>query len=235
MFRLKAPAIEFLCDADDKGVIAEPFPAKNHLPPWFRRLAPVDRRELGARSNGQTIKRCMPFLDAMTTGWIVPLAATVRLEVSDGGARVGYGWEFDRVMVSDHVAYQIEGHPLQPRPPLKLHNYWTIRTPPGWSCLFTAPLNRPHPALEIIAGVVDTDTYHGLINFPFIVTGPDGLHTLEKGMPLVQAIPFERAGTHIRAVVRAETPAEADARRRILRNTQASDGWYRLAARAARS
>ena len=234
MFRFKAPRIEFLCSPADKGVIAEPFPAKGHLPAWFKKLAPVDRQELGARSNGQTVKRCMPFLDAMTTGWIVPLAASVRLEVKDGGRTVEYGWEFDRTMVSNHLSYQIEGHPLQPRPPLKMHNYWTIRTPAGWSCLFTAPLNRPHSALEVIAGVVDTDRYHGLIHFPFIVTGPDGLYALEKGMPLVQVIPFERAGTLVDAVIRAESEEEARTRDRILRSTQASDGWYRLAARSAR-
>lgn len=234
MFRFKPPRIEFLCSPDDKGVIAEPFPAKGHLPAWFKKLAPVARPELGARSNAQTIKRCMPFLDAMTTGWIIPLAASVRLEVKDQGRAVEYGWEFDRTMVSNHLSYQIDGHPLQPRPPLKMHNYWTIRTPPGWSCLFVAPLNRPHPALEVIAGVVDTDRYHGLIHFPFLVTGPDGLYALDKAMPFVQVIPFERRGTLVDAVIRAESPQEAATRDRVLRNTQAADGWYRLSARSAR-
>jgi hypothetical protein len=235
LFRRRAPTIEFLCSAEDMGVIAEPFPAKSYLPAWFKKLPPVDKQELGARSNGQTIKRCMPFLDAMTTGWILPLAASVRLEVKDDGRTVEYGSEFDRTMVSNHLPYQIDGHPLQPRPPLKLHNYWTIRTPPGWSCLFVPPLNRAHPAVEVIAGVVDTDRYHSLINFPCIVTGADGLYTLDKGMPLVQVIPFERSGTQIEAVIRAETGAEAATRERILRSTKASDGWYRLSARAARS
>jgi hypothetical protein len=234
VFRFKAPRIEFLCSALDKGVVAEPFPAKAHLPAWFKKLPAVDRRELGARSNGQTVKRCLPFLDAMTAGWITPLAASVRLEVKDQGRTVEYGSEFDRTMVSNHLGYQIDGHPLQPRPPLKLHNYWTVRTPAGWSCLFVPPLNRPHPAIELIAGVVDTDRYQGLINFPFIVTGPDGLYALEKGMPLVQVIPFERAGTYLEAAVRVESEDEARTRERILRNTQASDGWYRLEARSAR-
>ena len=59
------------------------------------------------------------------------LAASVRLEVRDGGANVDYGWDFDRPMVSDHQPYQIAGHPAQPRPPCKFHNYWTVRTPPA--------------------------------------------------------------------------------------------------------
>jgi len=228
-------SIKFLCDPDDLGVIAEPFPAKACLPDWFRKLRPVDDQELRANSNGQTVKRCMPFLDAMTLGWIIPLAASVRLQVADDGKTVEYGSFFDRPMVSDHQAYQIAGHPAQPRRPLKLHNYWTIQTPPGWSCLFTAPLNRAHPAIEILAGVVDTDRYTSLVNFPFIVTGPDGLYTLEKGMPLVQVIPFRRDAALVSCEIRPETDEEAAERERIRRATHASEGWYRIHARAARS
>jgi hypothetical protein len=228
-------SIRFLCDPDDLGVIAEPFPAKAYLPEWFRKLRSVDGQELRANSNGQTVKRCMPFLDAMTLGWIIPLAASVRLQVADDGKAVEYGSFFDRPMVSDHQRYQIAGHPAQPRPPLKLHNYWTIQTPPGWSCLFTAPLNRAHPAIEILAGVVDTDRYVSLINFPFIVTGDDGLYTLEKGMPLVQVILFKRDAAFAACEIRAETEDEAAERERIRRATHASEGWYRIHARAARS
>ena len=46
-------------------------------------------------------------------------------------------------MVSNHSPFQVAGNPHEPRPPMKFHNYWTIRTPPGWSCLFLPPLNRP--------------------------------------------------------------------------------------------
>ena len=31
---------------------------------------------LRATNDGVTVKRCLPFLDAMTTGWIIPLAST---------------------------------------------------------------------------------------------------------------------------------------------------------------
>lgn len=98
----RGPAIEFLCAPEDEGVIAAPFAGRPHLPDWFRRLVPVDRDRLGATDNGLTVKRCMPFFDAMTTGWIIPLAATVRLEIGEEGRRLDAGWEFDRTMVSNH-------------------------------------------------------------------------------------------------------------------------------------
>ena len=228
------PRIEFVCEPGDLGVIAAPLPAKQVLPDWFRKLPAVDKGHVHANNNGLTIKRCMPFLDAMTTGWIIPLAATVRLDIRDGGTTVDAGWEIDRVMVSNHGMHQVAGNPHGNRPPCKFHNYWTIKTPPGWSCLFVPPLNRKQSVFEILSGVVDTDTYQSLIHFPFIATAGDGTHTLEKGTPLVQVIPFRRDAAHVDGDVRAERPDERETREKILRNTQASEGWYRKVARAAR-
>jgi len=231
---LAKPTIDFVCDPKDLGVIAEPVAAKSAIPEWFRKLPPVDQSHVHANNNGLTVKRCMPFLDAMTTGWVLPLAATVRLEVRDGGKTVEAGWEIDRVMVSNHSMHQVAGNPRDPRPPCKFHNYWTVITPPGWSCLFVPPLNRPSPVFECIAGVVDTDTYTSLINFPFIATAPDGVYTIERGTPIVQVIPFRRDTTSLSGNIRAESAAEGESRVRILRQTQASEGWYRRVARAAR-
>jgi hypothetical protein len=81
---------------------------------------------------------------------------------------------------------------------------------------------------------VDTDTYRSPIHFPFFATGPDGLHIIEKGSPIVQVIPFRRQTTELAAEISAERPDEAAVRTKILRNTRASEGWYRLFARAKR-
>lgn len=233
-FMPQKPKLVFRCAPEDEGVIAPPVPAKSVLPDWFRKLPPVDQSRLTATDNGLTIKRCMPFLDAMTAGWIIPLAATVRLEISDGGRTVNAGWEFDKVMVSNHHAYQIKGNEHEPRPPCKFHNYWTIETPRGWSCLFVAPLNRAQPLFEPLSGVVDTDGYRSLIHFPFIPTAPDGVHVIEKGTPLVQVIPFRRDVAGVAVDIRVETADETKERTRILRHTQASEGWYRKVVRGAR-
>lgn len=233
-FSRTPPPIRFLCAAEDEGVIAPPVPARAYLPDWFRKLPAVDEARLSTTDTGLTIKRCMPFLDAMATGWIIPLAATVRLEIREGGRRVEAGWDFDRAMVSEHGDHQVRGNPWGDRPPRKFHNYWTIETPPGWSCLFVAPLNRPNGVFEILAGVVDTDAYRSTIHFPFFATGADGLHVIEKGSPLAQVIPFRRDGPELAAEIRVETAAEKAERVRILRGTRAQTGWYRTEARAKR-
>lgn len=227
-------SIKFLCRPEDEGVIAPPVAAKTVLPEWFRKLPPVDKKTVSTSNNGLTVKRCMPFLDAMMTGWLLTLAATVRLEIADGGKVVNAGWEFDRVMVSNHGAHQVAGNPKEPAPPCKFHNYWSIRTSPGWSCLFVPPLNRAGQPFECVAGVVDTDRYFADIHLPFFPSAPDGIYTLEKGTPLVQVIPVRRDDGGDHCDIRAETPREAIQREGIHRNTLASEGWYRKFARADR-
>jgi hypothetical protein len=231
--RFQAPfePITFTCQAQDYGVIAEPLPAKAHIPDWFKRLPAMDGAQQATTNNGLTIKRCMPFLDAMTAGWIIPLAATVRLEVSNGGRNVSAGWDFDREMISYHPDYQVAGHSAAPKPACKFHNFWTIATPPGWSALIMPPLNRPHPVFEILSGVVDTDIYRSWIHFPFFVHAEDGLYEIEKGTPIAQVVPFKRASG---GGVRAETERERTLRDKVLRNTKAGAGWYRTQARAKR-
>jgi hypothetical protein len=228
------PTIRFLCEPRDHGVIAPPFPAKDYLPGWFRRLPAVDPTKVSATDTGLTIKRCMPFLDAMTTGWIIPFAAEVRMTISDNGSNVETGWDFDRAMASGHGVHQVKGNPWGDRPPCKFHNFWTIVTPPGWSCLFVSPLNRPNGLFEVISGIVDTDTYTAPVHFPFFATGPDGLHVIEKGSPMVQVIPFRRDAAEITAEIGPETAEDTTARDKVNRNTRAGTGWYRTDARAPR-
>jgi hypothetical protein len=215
-------------------VIAPPVPAKSYIPDWFRRLSAVDESKVSPTDTGLTIKRCMPFLDAMNTGWIIPLPATVRLKISNGGLDVEAGWDFDRTLVSFHGAHQIRGNPKEPRAACKFHNFWTVVTPPGWSCLFVDPLNRPNPIFEVIAGIVDTDTYRAPVHFPFFPTASDGLHVIEQGSPMVQVIPFRRDSAELTAEIRSETPNEAADRTMVVRSTRATPGWYRTEARAKR-
>ncbi|MDO5648552.1 hypothetical protein [Paracoccus sp. (in: a-proteobacteria)] len=232
------PQIRFLCEPRDEQVIAPPVPAKKHMPDWFRKLPAIDPEQRSLHDTGLTVKRCMPFLDAMNTGWIIPLAASVRLEISQNGTQVVGAWDFDRTMMSNHGPHQVAGNPwgtdAGPRPPRKFHNYWTVVTPPGWSCLFIHPMNRPNGIFEIAAGIVDTDTYRAPIHFPFFATGPDGLYDLAKGTPIAQVIPFRRQDAGMDAFIGAESAPEAAARDAVTRNTRASSGWYRTDARAPR-
>ena len=77
----------------------------------------------------------------------------------------------------------------------KIQNPWTIKTPPGYSCLFVPPLNNSDDRFSIIPGIVDTDTFNVEVNFPIVMNGdkyPKQELFIKKGTPYVQIIPFKR-------------------------------------------
>ena len=88
--------------------------------------------------------------------------------------------------------------------------------------------------MKILDGVVDTDRYHAPVNLPFVALAGDGVHTLPKGTPLAQIVPFRRDAAALEGVVRAESDDDADERERIRRSTLAGAAWYSRNARADR-
>lgn len=185
---------EFLCYEEDVGVIPEPYPARKLMPDWFKHLPPKIEKQ--NKLDNSTIKRCAPFLDAMTVGWIFPLAADVEIISNNDASGVSYKSNFYRPMVENHNKEQIStkeaAHPHSPKPPMKFLNYWAIKAPPGYSMLFLPPLNRPDFRFECISGLVDVDGYFEFINFPFFFTEKNYTGIIKQGTPLVQAIPIKR-------------------------------------------
>jgi hypothetical protein len=76
---------------------------------------------------------------------------------------------------------------------VKFTNFWTIETPPGFSLLFTHPVNRRDLPFTALTGLVDCDAYHDVpVQFPahWHDAGFNGV--LPKGTPLVQCLPVKR-------------------------------------------
>jgi hypothetical protein len=163
--------------------IPKPSPSSKSVPGWFRKMESVAEGIM-------TVKKCVPFLDALTSGYTIPLAADVYWDKGRGS------FESDAVstVVSGHHIVQSkdvkipEEYDLQPH---KWINYWHIQTPRGYSSLITHPLNRTDLPFYCFSGVVDTDKHPMIINFPFVLRKDfDG--KIEAGTPLVQVIPFKR-------------------------------------------
>lgn len=131
LLRRTSHRITFTCRPEDEGVITPPVRAKTVMPKWFRDLPPVSEDKISPSDSGLTVKRCMPFLDALMAGWVIGLPATVRMEIADGGRTVNCGWDFDRTLVSNHAAHQVAGNPRAPLPPCKFHNSGPFAR---WTC-----------------------------------------------------------------------------------------------------
>ena len=181
--------IKFYCDPRCKGIIPPPYPAKKLIPDWYKRLEMVVKE---GDFLTPTLKRCPPFIDAMSAGWIIPLAADIRFNIQDAGTGISWEHDFFYPMIENHSLKQISTHPSYPLVPIKIINHWIIETPPDWSCIFTPPLNRPDDFIDLLTGIVETDKYFEYVNFPgFLKVLSENL-TLSAGHPLMQVIPFHR-------------------------------------------
>jgi hypothetical protein len=86
----------------------------------------MDAEQLSATNDGHTVKRCMPFLDALGAGWVCRSLRRSGWR-STTAAAPSTPTGLDREMVSTHAPFQVAGNPYEPRPPMKFHNHWTKR------------------------------------------------------------------------------------------------------------
>ena len=191
--------LKFRCPRGLESVLPKPIPAVQGLPDWFKTLA---QRAFNPTMGGQTytVKKCPPFVDAMTYGFLIPLASD--LEVRDGE----FSWNFEVPdgAVSDysysspidfHDPSQIAGTPFfdDDQFIIKFNNFWTIEAPEGYSLLFTHPANRADLPFTTLTGMVDCDAfYQNPVNFPARWHDPHVSGVLKKGTPIAQCFPVKR-------------------------------------------
>ena len=75
------PDIIFKCREDLIEAIPHPVAASKMLPEWYKKLG--RDVEGGDKSSVGTIKRCIPVLDAMSQGYIIPLWADLHIKIND--------------------------------------------------------------------------------------------------------------------------------------------------------
>jgi hypothetical protein len=162
----------------------------------------------GNGNTDATIKKCMPVFDAITSGYIITTYVDIwvkQKEVLEKDVDINsdssktltqpfYVWPYDEP-IEFHPIIQAPNHPnrgshLELYP--KWINAWSISTPEGYSTLFVQPFHRESP-FTILPGVVDTDKYKGVVNFPFVLNNADTFSGLiPAGTPIAQVIPFKR-------------------------------------------
>jgi len=173
--------------------LTNPLPASNFVPEWYKKHKSFIDSEKGiVLPNGNTdasIKKCMPVFDAFSSGYMIVAPSDTTVSVVDD--KQFFTW--NKVMeVTFHNHKQAEGHPLQNSYDYpKFMNPWAIETPKGYSCLFLTPMHQDLP-FTIFPAIVDTDNFHGPVNFPFVINDPKWEGIILKGTPIAQVIPFKR-------------------------------------------
>ena len=166
-----------------------PQPASRFIPDEYKKLKRFKENNL----HNPTVKTCVPFLDSLTMGYIIPFDQDYLIDpIEDDFAVTPANKEQNDFGFHNQTQLPEEWKETTGKNAGKFHNKWLIKTAPGYSCLFIKPMNRIETRFDIIAGVVDTDTYINTINFPFILNKRDQQFLIKKGEPMVQVIPFKR-------------------------------------------
>ena len=189
-----------------------PKPSKKVMPEWYKKMPNFhDKHDYDTA----TVKKCMPFLDALSMGYIISTSWEMGwkrvIPVDKDGNKQTPGFELSYPKpVKDFLTTHALG--LEPHAPyqfpddgynkdemkiiIKILSPWLIKTPPGYSCLFVPPFNHANLPFRPLSGIVDTDKYSKLpINFPSIpkkIPEEQEIKIIPAGTPLIMVIPFKR-------------------------------------------
>jgi hypothetical protein len=196
---------------------------RTSIPEWYRKGV----RQVGPDETFKqpqfTIKSCVPFLDAMTSGYYIPLPVDIYVTQKDG--LPFYSWlDANEKHITVRHPGAVQGLPI---PPGYANQYpaWKSQTalelPKGYSALITHPLNRTDLPFLSLSGIIDNYTMYGG-NFPFFIE-KDFVGVIPQGTPMVQVIPFKRESW-----VAEETPGlAAKSNITFFKVFHVFNGWYR--------
>jgi hypothetical protein len=197
-----AQKIEFIArDEYCWEVCPRPFPARSGLPDWWTSMSPYQpspsdpkgkKLNVDYGESNATFKKCVPMLDALTSGYIVPLWSDVQLVSTE--TEVQMNWRVRQKDVFSHrgeSASTVEAPSGYSSIVFKYQNGWMIKTPPGYSTLVTAPFGYRNLPFMAIPAIIDTDKYYMDVIPPvWVRQNFDGI--VEKGTPILQLTPFKR-------------------------------------------
>lgn len=185
--------IKFAVDLD---YIDFPSSGKNFIPEWYKNIpSNIDRKKFRLTPDNKdlgTVKRCVPFLDALMGGYMATLWQDLQVTQRNGFPQLNWP------TIPPVAEMRDEGHAKGFEAPAgydSLSFTWQspyiAQTPPGYSLLITHPMNRFDLPFMTASGLVDADNllYQGNIPF-FLKQGFEGV--IPKGTPIFQMIPFKR-------------------------------------------
>lgn len=183
-----------------------PYPASQRIPKWWREETPYqafdqnpDGKKIFVKDgvSNATFKKCVPMLDALSSGYLIDLFADVLVRRS--GDHLSITWRTHQDVVSNEGVFQKHGESsklVQPPPGYsndvyKYTNTWIPMTPPGYSVLVTEPFGFRDTPFKAIPAVIDSDKSKFELVVPmWLKKNFEGV--IEKGTPLIQMTPFKR-------------------------------------------
>jgi hypothetical protein len=193
--------IEFI-PVSEHALLFPPEPIKHNLPNWFKNMPPTTEGSSFTathfneenKNTNLTVKRCVPFMDYMTSGYLIKFHTDILIDPKDRNGLKEFEWRYPGpetpIALHSHKQCPVKtfGHN---RTYIKFTNQWIIRTQPGYSCLFMQPFEIEKNIFKLFPAIVDTDKYDNVINFPGFVTSEENF-MINAGDPLMTVFPFKR-------------------------------------------
>lgn len=225
----KSQTIEFfVIDELMLDILEKPGPSAKFMPEWYKTLPTRDKNQRDHfGSIGKTSKKCLPMLDAMSDGYIIPLAGDIHVRTNEDASLIDITQNQFAKLTDEHEQWQVgPKFPFKKNHLIKFLNYFIIKTPPGYSCLFIPPINHLETRFSTLGGIVDTDKYDRPINFPSVWMANNYDDFVHAGTPLVQCIPFKRNDRLKKYNVRHANEKEKILERKTALNQENREGYY---------
>ena len=181
-------------------LLSEPEASINNIPKWYKKLSrfrdsnnianlyPINDR--GTDGSAASTKLCMPFFDALTSGYMYLLPYDLHVDLDKEGFP-SLSWDGPGMMIDKRgmidVPVPTNHHPLH----FGWKTHWYSETPKGYSLLITHPLNRHDLPFTTLSGIVDSDMWHTPVFTSFFLKR-NFIGTIPKGTPVFQMIPIKR-------------------------------------------
>jgi len=174
----------------------KPVPAASALPQWWLDMPAYTKGDNTVKLNNGALnitgKKCMPLLDGITSGYIVPLWSDVYVEqIND---KPVMRWITSYPVADTWAPGKSRGYDIPEGYSDVVFKYlhgWIPKTPKGYSCLITHPMGYNSLPIRTIPGVIDSDELDTEANSPFLLKeGFEGI--IPKGTPMFQILPFKR-------------------------------------------
>jgi hypothetical protein len=197
----------FLLNADNLNIIEynEPAESKKYIPNWYKRLSkfhksnslnklhPINDR--GTDGSAASTKLCMPFFDALTSGYLITLPYDLLITDDNGKPLISFQGPEN---IQPLKLRDPQGNELLQIPTgySDMHFVWcmpiSIKLPDGYSFLITHPFNRFDLPFITMTGIIDANfALQPNSNLPFFIKqGFEGM--VPQGTPIAQILPFKR-------------------------------------------
>lgn len=175
--------------------VDKPVPAKNYLPEWYKKIPKFINGKFEPTVENLhpvTLKSCVPFMDALTNGYIQETWCDIHIKLNQDGISYVGSSQIPPMKHRNDLHFPINDNYV----PIEFTwlQQWIPQMPRGYSMLYTHPLNRYDLPFLCLDGIIDNDTFYGApndANYPFYIKkGFEGI--IPKGTPLYQMIPIKR-------------------------------------------